>query len=557
VARDLALLLGLGLLLLATGMGLRDPWPADEPRFALIARDMVATGDWLFPRVGGDLYQDKPPLFFWLLATAYALTGSLRLSFLLPSFLAGLGTLVLVYDLTRRLWNREAGLWAALVLLFALQFTMQARAAQIDATLCFLTTLSLYALLRHLLLRDGWKWYVLGGFAAGLGVITKGVGFLPLLVMLPYGYARWRRWPLPRLEGTTLQWSSVALAFLLAIALWFVPMLIAVQTSGDAALQAYRDEILFQQTVSRYATAWHHHKPFYYFLGVMLTQWLPLVALLPWLVPRWREHLRGRDARLLLLLGWVLLVLIFFSLSPGKRGVYILPALPALAVASGEWLRGLWQRPDVQKAGAVFGLLIVLASAAAFIYLTWLAPERASELSEQYEVRYLTPLAGIAVLGSIALIVCGVQRGVLGCAWVLGLAWLVVSFTIYPQINGARSAKDFVAHLEQLADPQRELGLLAYKEQFLLHLTRPSVNFGHRRWREGPAESYDAARWLAERPDRQLLVAEDQLEPCFATARERIDVGTSSREHWFLVSGPVNSDCASQGRPQNVIHYSP
>jgi 4-amino-4-deoxy-L-arabinose transferase-like glycosyltransferase len=557
VARDLALLLGLGLLLLATGMGLRDPWPADEPRFALIARDMVATGDWLFPRVGGDLYQDKPPLFFWLLAAAYALTGSLRLSFLLPSFLAGLGTLVLVYDLTRRLWNREAGLWAALVLLFALQFTMQARAAQIDATLSFLTTLSLYGLLRHLLLRDGWKWYVLGGFAAGLGVITKGVGFLPLLVMLPYGYARWRRWPLPRLEGTTLQWSSVALAFLLAIALWFVPMLIAVQTSGDAALQAYRDEILFQQTVSRYATAWHHHKPFYYFLGVMMTQWLPLVALLPWLVPRWREHLRGRDARLLLLLGWVLLVLIFFSLSPGKRGVYILPALPALAVASGEWLRGLWQRPDVQKAGAVFGLLIVLASAAAFIYLTWLAPERASELSEQYEVRYLTPLAGIAVLGSIALIVCGVQRGVLGCAWVLGLAWLVVSFTIYPQINGARSAKDFVAHLEQLADPQRELGLLAYKEQFLLHLTRPSVNFGHRRWREGPAESYDAARWLAERPDRQLLVAEDQLEPCFATARERIDVGTSSREHWLLVSGPVNPDCASQGRPQNVIHYSP
>jgi 4-amino-4-deoxy-L-arabinose transferase-like glycosyltransferase len=557
VARDLALLLGLGLLLLATGMGLRDPWPADEPRFALIARDMVASGDWLFPRVGGDLYQDKPPLFFWLMAAAYALTGSLRLSFLLPSLLAGLGTLALVYDLARRLWNREAGLWAGLVLLFTLQFTMQARAAQIDATLCFFTTLSLYALLRHLLLRDGWKWYVLGGFAAGFGVITKGVGFLPLLVLLPYAYARWRKWPLPKLEGTPLQWSGASLALLAAIALWFVPMLVAVGTSGDAALQAYRDEILFQQTVSRYATAWHHHRPFYYFLGVVVTQWLPLVALLPWLVPRWREQLRARDVRLLLLLGWVVLVLIFFSLSPGKRGVYILPALPAFAVASGEWLRGLWQRPDVQKAGAVFGLLVVLASAAAFIYVTWVAPERAIELREQYEVRYLTPLAGIAVLGSIALIVCGVQRGALACAWVLGLTWLVVSFTIYPQINGARSAKDFVARLEQLADPNRELGLLAYKEQFLLYLTRPSVNFGHRRWREGPLESYDAARWLGEHPDRQLLVADDQLEPCFATARERIEVGTSSREDWFLVSGPVSPDCAARGKPEHVIRYSP
>jgi 4-amino-4-deoxy-L-arabinose transferase-like glycosyltransferase len=61
--------LGLAVLvLIGTGLGMRDPWPADEPRFALIARDMVATGQWLFPRVGGDLYPDKPPIFFWILS---------------------------------------------------------------------------------------------------------------------------------------------------------------------------------------------------------------------------------------------------------------------------------------------------------------------------------------------------------------------------------------------------------------------------------------------------------------------------------------------------------
>ena len=79
--RDLALLVGLGLLLIATGIGLRDPWPADEPRFALIARDMVASGNWLFPKVGGDLYPDKPPLFFWLISVFYLLTGSLSREF--------------------------------------------------------------------------------------------------------------------------------------------------------------------------------------------------------------------------------------------------------------------------------------------------------------------------------------------------------------------------------------------------------------------------------------------------------------------------------------------
>ena len=55
-------------LLVATGVGLRDPWPADEPRFALVARDMVASHQWLVPYVGGDVYADKPPLFFWLIA---------------------------------------------------------------------------------------------------------------------------------------------------------------------------------------------------------------------------------------------------------------------------------------------------------------------------------------------------------------------------------------------------------------------------------------------------------------------------------------------------------
>ncbi len=555
MARDLALLLGVGLLLLATGIGLRDPWPADEPRFALIARDLVESGEWLFPRVGGDLYQDKPPLFFWLIAAACALTGSLRLSFLLPSLLASLGTLVLVHDLTRRLWNREAGLCAALVLLFTVQFTLQARLAQIDATLCFFTTLSLYGLLRHLLLKDGWRWYILGGFAAGLGVITKGVGFLPLLVFAPYAYACWRKWPLPELQATPAGWSSAAFAFVGAIALWLVPMLIAVAWSDDPALEIYRDEILFQQTVTRYATAWHHQQRFYYYLPVMLTLWLPFIVLLPWLLPRWVERLRARDARILLLLGWVALVLLFFSVSPGKRGVYILPALPALAIASGEWLRGLWQRADVQRVGAVMAVLMVLLSAAAFVYLIWLAPDRAAELRDQYGLKSLAPLAGIALLGSMALLACGIRRGALACAWVLGLTWLVVSLTVLPQINATRSGARFVAQLENLADPERELGLLAYKEQFLLHLDRPSVNFGHGRWREARLEAHDAARWLSARSDRQLLLPEQHLDPCFSGVHEKIDVGVTARERWFLVSGQADPACASKGDPDQVVHY--
>jgi len=274
------------LLLVATGMGLRDPWPADEPRFVLIARDMVLHGDWLFPRVGGDLYHDKPPLFFWLLATGYWITGSIRASFLIPSFLAACGILALVYDLVRRLAGREAALAGAMLLACTVQFPIVTRGAQIDATLCLLTTLSLYGLLRHLMLGPAWGWYFIGGLAAGLGVITKGVGFLPLLVLLPYPLLRARGFqPLPRFPGGA-RWSLAAIGFLAGIAIWLVPMLVAVAHSNDPQLIAYRDGILLQQTVKRYASAWHHLAPWYYFLvEVIPVLWSPASLLLFWLVP--------------------------------------------------------------------------------------------------------------------------------------------------------------------------------------------------------------------------------------------------------------------------------
>jgi 4-amino-4-deoxy-L-arabinose transferase-like glycosyltransferase len=323
VRLDLVWLLGLGLLVIGAGLGLRDPWPADEPRFALIARDMLATGDWLIPRVGGDLYPDKPPFYFWLMAASMALTGSMRVGFLVPSLLAGLGTLVLVYDLLRRVCNREAGLAGALLLLGTFQFAWQARQAQIDATLCLLTTLSLYGLLRYAFVEPRLRWWLLGWAAAGLGVITKGVGFLPLLALLPCGWLAMRGWQvtLPRSVGA---WIAAPIAFLAAIAVWFVPMWIATSAGGE--LLAYRNEILFHQTVTRYAEAWHHHEPaWFYLVNVIPLLWLPAIALLPWAWPRWRRAARHREAFAIVLATWVDRRHIF-QRELGKRGAYLLPA---------------------------------------------------------------------------------------------------------------------------------------------------------------------------------------------------------------------------------------
>ena len=558
VARELAILISLALLMFAAGLGLRDPWPADEPRFALIVRDMVETGRWLFPAIGGDYYPDKPPLYFWIMAIFYALTGSLRVAFLLPSLLAALAVVVLVYDIARRLWNREAAFGAALLLLFTVAFAWQARAAQIDMTVTAFMTLALYALMRHLLEKSSWLWYAIAGFAAGLGVITKGVGFLPLLALIPYGVMRSRGWPLPSVGKGGWRWSLAPIAMFAAIALWLVPMLIAVAMSGDPALAAYRDEILLQQTVTRYAEPWHHREPFYFYVvNVIPFLWLPLSMLLVWLVPSWRRAWSERDAKVWLPLAWAMIVVIFFSLSPGKRGVYVVPAIPAVAIAAAPYLQGLWSKRGPQLAGLTLTILIGIVTAAAYIYATRWAPDRAAQILADAGPIPLQILLALAVIAALAAIICGVRAGLVALAYTLGSIWLFMGWIVAPALNGTRSGSDFVAAALAHAPRGHELGMVAYKEQFLLYLDRPMLTFGYRRWREGSQESYDAARWINEKPNRALLLDEQQQARCFHGAATLEFAGIASGLRWSWVTAPADASCAALGRDSALIYRPP
>jgi 4-amino-4-deoxy-L-arabinose transferase-like glycosyltransferase len=555
VGREAWLILGLGLLVIGAGIGLRDPWPADEPVYSLIARDMLLHGNWLIPMVGGDFFQDKPPMLFWMQAAAYWLTGSWRVGFLLPSLLCGLGTLLLVYDLGRRLWSREAGLHAALLLLLTVQFTLQARRAQLDAPLVFFTTLSLYCLLRQLLLGGGWRWAIGAGLAAGFGALSKVVGFLSFFVLMPWLFAVWRQWPRVQWQRPWWMWISSGLACVAVIAAWLLPIWLRAQQ--DPAVHEYLHELVFVQTLGRYVDPWHHYRPAWYYLQVMATLWLPAVLLLPWLLPRWRDALRARDARVLLPLGFVALYLLFFTISHGKRDLYILSALPMLVLASGYLLPDLLRRRAVQWTLLGFASLIVLLCAAAWVYLSWIDPRRGAQLLMEGGIASFAPLLCLAAVGGASLLLFRLRGAHLTVTCIVVAGWQIFGWWISPAIDGVRSARDFIARLEQMAEPQRELGLLAYHEHFLWQLRRPSVNFGNRRFREGDAEMYDAAAWLAADPRRQLLVPERMLRPCFDSAADVRLVGDSSRGDWYLVSGEAAAACAQRGNTAHVFHYAP
>jgi 4-amino-4-deoxy-L-arabinose transferase-like glycosyltransferase len=534
-------------LVLATGLGLRDPWPADEPRFALVARQMVESGQWLFPMRGDELYSDKPPLFMWLQAIAIALTGHLRVGFLLPSLLASLGTLWLVRDLGTRLFSREAGAHAGWALLFAVQFTFQARRAQIDPVLVFFVTLSAYGLLRHVLRGPDWRMWMLGWFAAGLGVISKGVGVIALLVLVPAGVAIMRGWP----GAGGMHWRDARawlgpVALFVPVLAWLVPMLLAVRASGDPALQAYADDILLRQTAKRYADPWHHHQPAWYFLEVIATQWLPTSLALLWAWRPWRDALRARDARLVVLLGGGALIVLFFSLSPGKREVYILPALPLLCVALGPWLAGIVARTAARRTAFAFAaaLAALLTVAGAAVLLGEPGFERrlaeARGLAQGADALGALLLA-IGAAGVAMLLAFGPRRGVGALLGTLAALWVTVGLAGAPLLNDASSARGLMERVAARLEPGDELALVAWKEQALLMADRPARTFGFRR--DAAAQLRDAVAWQRERPSRRwILMEQTALAPCI-DRRHAVDVGRSNRRAWWLVPATATSGC--------------
>ena len=537
-----AWLILLAALSLAAGLGLREPSPPDEPRFVLAAQDMVSSGQWLFPHRGRELYAEKPPVFMWTQAAAYEVTGNWKVAFLLPSLLAALITLWLVHDLSARLWNRRAAQYATLALFVCLQFGLQAKRGQIDMLLVMLTTLSLWGLLRHLLQGPQWRLLYLGLFAAGVGTVTKGVGFLPVLVLLPWLAARWQGRVKPAtLSNDGWRWLLGVLCFIAGTGVWVVPMLVAVFQSSDPALQAYANDILLKQTGKRYADSWHHVQPFWYYAQVMMTLWLPGALLLPWLLPAWLRRLRRGDPRFWLLLGWSALVLLFFSASPGKREVYIFPMLPALCVAAAPLLPALMQRIVVRR--VLFAYLLVLASVACALAVsaltgstTWahrLADQRG--ISDDTMQVFLFWLLGFGV--AVFAILSWARLRHVGSALVLATAalWLVYGMGLAPALDADSSSRGLMQRVGQRIGPDAQLGMVAWREQNLLQADRPVTDFGFKQSWE--AQWAEAGPWLAADPTRRwVFVLDEALGPCVDRGQV-IDIGQSNRNRWMLVPG--------------------
>jgi 4-amino-4-deoxy-L-arabinose transferase-like glycosyltransferase len=551
--RTFAWFMVVALAVLAAGIGLRDPWPPDEPRFALVAKQMLESGQWLFPHRGMELYSDKPPMLMWTEAMWMWLTGGWRGAFLLTSLFSGLGTLALTWYLGRRLWDARTGLYAATIVLMSMPFVDVIRHAQIDPLNLFWITLGNTGILLHCLRGPNWRMYWLGCFAAGLGVITKGVGVIALLMLIPYAVCRARNWPgVTQTRGDGWRWAAGALAFLLAIALWLGPMLATAYGLRTPEYLAYVNDILFRQTAERYANSWQHEEAPWFFLMVILRSWLPTWLLIPWLVPRWREALRLREPRTWIPLAWCVLVLVFFSIPKGKREIYILPMLPMLAIAMAPYVVDLVKTRWLPRAAFWLTVACGVVFAGAGLWAWRAAPKAARRIAQGYELAGHGEALWVWVIAVgagflLAAILFRPRRGVAALLCGMALGWVIWPLGTYPLLNANQSTRGVMAAADEAIGTDGQMGLVAWREENLLQVKRPAAEFGFAR--DAAAQMADARAWQAADPvHRYIFANDDALDACVVKDNVR-PLGTANRVHFVLLPANASKPGCTPGPP--------
>lgn len=442
---ELLLLAALALALFLPGLASRDLWNPDEPRYAEVAREMVASGQYFVPQLNGRLYSEKPPLQFWSMAFASLFTGGLdERSARLPAVASVTAATLLLFATGRRLFDREVAWLAALAFLTCSKILWQGRVGQIDMLLTALVMLAMYFWTRGWLERRP-GFYALFFFVTGVATVAKGpVGLLPPLLSI-IAFLVWTR-QTPRLREMRIGRGLV---------LWALPVLAWIGPATAVAGTEYLRTMVLRQSVQRFADPWHHFQPWYYYLGVVAGDFLPWSLLLPGAVVAGLATLRGerRDA-FRLALCWVVGTVVFFSLSPGKRSVYVLTMYPGLALLVGaglvELARGWPQRRAWVLAPLTLLAALPFVGAVALPFVVSRQGAELAPLGADLPWRLAAIAVGVGALATWALLAARTGRLHLA-AERLALAFaagaLVAVLTVLPRFDAVKSARGLSAEI--------------------------------------------------------------------------------------------------------------
>lgn len=379
-------LAGMSGLLFFLNLGGAALWDVDEGRNADCALEMMRADNWIVPTFNAQLRVDKPALLYWLQIFSYSLFGVNEFAARFPSAIAALLTVLVTYELARSMFTRTTGLLAGVVVASSPMLVGAARFANPDALLNCFTVLTL-AIFWIGLAERRWWWFLLLGFVSALAVLAKGPVGLILPAAVNTCFLLWER----RLAILwDRRWLLTSTVFTVVALPWYV--WVGLETHGE-----FLTGFLWTHNLERGVTAMDMHDGFPGFYVVVL-----LVGTLPWsffiFMAAWfgfwsafRSPWRifqswwlqasevgaaesgasgaDRPAAYRLLLCWIFVYLIFFSVAATKLPNYVLPAIAPCAILTARmlerWRTGaigmpVWFRVSAMIALGSFGVALAV-----------------------------------------------------------------------------------------------------------------------------------------------------------------------------------------------------
>lgn len=342
----------------------------DEGRNAEKAREILVLNDWVTPHENFHPVLDKPIFFYWMIAIAFQFFGVSEWAARLPSVLAALGCLALVYRFAHARWGRWTALWSILILLTCVEFFVLARVVIFDMLLTFFLTLALCAFYEAMHAENDKRrriWSLAMCIGLGAATLLKGLVGVVVPGMVIIGYLL-----------ASKQWKALRSVDVVAGALLFLAIVLPWYLMAEWRNPGYLQYYLWEEHFGRFVTnEFDRGEPWYYFIGI------GVIGFLPWspLLPLFARHAykngwqRKFDDKSLYLISWAVLPFLFFSISKSKLPHYILPIFPALAMLTAAAMVRVYQEAPGKMRFALSLTWWVQIICSTYFLLGWLFPE--------------------------------------------------------------------------------------------------------------------------------------------------------------------------------------
>jgi 4-amino-4-deoxy-L-arabinose transferase-like glycosyltransferase len=447
-------------LVLFYGLGKAQLFEPDEGRNAEIAREILVTGDWVTPHDDFLPALDKPIAFFWLVASAYHLFGISEGPARLPSALAALGCLVLVYRFCRNSFGVYQALWTLVILTTSVEFFLLSRIVIFDMTLTLCISLALFSFYAATQAEDerSRKHFCFVMYAAmGAGSLIKGPIGVVVPVMVIGVYLLLRK-----------KLTFISQMNLLTGSLIFFAILVPWYSWVESRNPGYLKYFLWEEHFLRFLTPhFGRTEPWYYFFPVLAAGFSPWTIMLPVVVNDLRKE--RFDDKILFLILWAVLPFAFFSLSSTKLPHYILPIFPPLAILTGCSLELHFRTPNSKGQWILAVIWLVEFLSLFYFALGTIWPELLPEgvRPVMLEVRSILWLFVCGALAALAMTMWIGRRGdqnylegsVLRFFFITMMLVPLVMVHITAGVSRFRSAKDLAENARRFVTPADQLVL--------------------------------------------------------------------------------------------------